>query len=572
MDSQRNYETWLQEPGLSDEARAELLAIADNPAEIEERFYRELSFGTAGLRGIMGQGINRMNVPVVRRATQGLADYLKRDGSAGKRGVCIACDTRHNSELFARETAAILAANGIRAYLFDTPHAVPQLSYALQRLNCAAGVVITASHNAKEYNGYKVYAAHGGQVSPAQADDILACIERVDMFGPQPAYDSPLIQRIGEKEDEAYYAAAESVMLKREAVLHTGSRLKLVYTPLHGTGRVPVVALLKRAGIVNVSLVPEQAAPDGDFPTVAAPNPEDPAAFRLAIPLADAEGATVCLATDPDADRLGVAVKTRAGEWVLLTGNQIACILLEHILSSLSEQDRLPAGGTVIKSIVSTPLADAICQAYGVALENVMTGFRFISEKIDAWQKNGEKTFLFGFEESFGFLAGGFSRDKDAVLSALLVAEACVVCNNRGLSLYDMLQEIYQKYGYYKEDAAAYTLDGKAGTERIRACMERLREQPAGQIGGDPVLRFEDYRSRSVKTALGETEPLSLPQADMLRFVLASGATIAVRPSGTEPKLKLYISVSAREEAAAEAQLSRLSADIRALVDSLIQA
>lgn len=570
MDSQRIYETWLQEPTLSDEARAELLAIAGKPAEIEERFYRGLSFGTAGLRGIMGQGTNRMNVPVVRRATQGLADYLKRGDGASERGVCIAYDTRHLSEAFARETAAVLAAGGIRAYLFDTPHAVPQLSYALRRLNCAAGVVITASHNPKEYNGYKVYAAHGGQVSPRQADEILDCIERVDMFRPKPAYDSPLIQSIGEAEDEAYYAAAESVMLRRDAVLHTGSRLKIVYTPLHGTGRVPVVALLQRAGITNVSLVPGQAEPDGDFPSVAAPNPEDPAAFRSAIALADEVGATVCLATDPDADRLGVAVKSRAGEWALLTGNQIACVLLEHILSSLSEQERLPANGAVVKSIVSTPLADTICAAYDVALENVMTGFRFISEKIDAWQKSGEKTFLFGFEESFGFLAGGFSRDKDAILSALLVAEACVVCQNRGLSLYDMLQEIYQKYGYYKEATLSYTLDGKAGTERIRACMEQLRQQPFAEIAGDPVLRFEDYRSRSARNARGETEPLSLPQADMLRYILQSGATIAARPSGTEPKLKLYISASASDEADADAQLARLREALAASVAAFL--
>ena len=570
MDSQRTYQKWLEEPTLSDEARAELLAIADDPAEIEERFYRDLSFGTAGLRGIMGQGTNRMNVPVVRRATQGLADYLKREAGAAERGVCIAYDTRHHSEEFAKETAAVLAANGIKAYRFDTPHAVPQLSYALQRLDCAAGVVITASHNPKEYNGYKVYAAHGGQVSPAQADEILACIERVDMFSPAPAYDSPLIQHIGAAEDEAYYAAAESVMLKREALRHTGARLKIVYTPLYGTGRVPVAALLTRAGITNLSLVEEQAEPDGAFPGVAAPNPEDPAAFSLAIARADREGAAVCLATDPDADRLGVAVRTRSGEWALLTGNQIGCVLLEHILSSLSEQGRLPANGAVIKSIVSTSLADTICAAYGVALENVMTGFRFISEKIDAWQKSGEKTFLFGFEESFGFLAGGFSRDKDAILSALLVAEACVVCQNRGLTLYDMLQEIYQKYGYHKEEAVSYTLEGKAGTERIRACMEHLREKPLTEIGGDPVLRLEDYRSRSAKNARGETEPLSLPQADMLRYVLQSGATIAVRPSGTEPKLKLYISASAPGEADAGARLQRLSADIRGRVSALL--
>ncbi len=562
MDYRSNYEEWLSEPSLDADTRAELAAIANNPAETEDRFYRELSFGTAGLRGLIGAGTNRMNVYVVRRATQGLADWLCQREDAAGRGVCIAYDSRRCSKEFARETAAVLAHNGIRAYLFSTLHAVPQLSFTLRQLGCIAGVVVTASHNPKEYNGYKVYWEHGGQVTPAQADEILACIDRVGMFEARADYESPLIVPVGEKEDEAYYAASESVMLRREAVLHTGARLRLVYTPLFGTGRVPVTALLLRAGLTSVTLVNEQAEPNGEFPGLAAPNPEDPDAFKLAIACAEKNGATVCLATDPDADRLGVAVKAGAGDWALLSGNQIGCLLLEHILSSLSEKRQLPENGAVVKSIVSTPLADAICSAYGVTLVNVMTGFRFISEKIDAWQKSGEKSFLFGFEESFGFLAGGFSRDKDAILAALLVAETCVVCQNRGMTLYDMLEGVYQKYGYYREKARSYTLSGKTGLERIAACMETLRTAPPARIGGEDVVRFEDYKARSARTADGPAEPLELPSADMLRFCLSSGAWIIVRPSGTEPKLKLYVSAGNASRSEADAQLERLLRDM----------
>ena len=566
MEARQLYGKWLEESCLDAEARAELLAIRDDPAEIEERFYCELTFGTAGLRGVLGQGTNRMNVYVVRRATQGLAMFLQRDPDAAACGVCVAFDTRRCSEEFARETAAVLASCGIRVYLFSTPHSVPQLSAALRRLGCAAGVVITASHNPSQYNGYKVYAAHGGQAGPAEAEEILTCISRVDMFSAKPAYDSPLIQQIGPEEDEYYYAAAMRLMLCPETVRQQGEGLKIVYTPLHGTGRVPVTDLLARAGVTKVLVVPEQAEPDGNFPTVGAPNPEDPAAFTLAIALAEKSGATVCLATDPDADRLGVAVKNNAGEWVLLAGNQIGCLLLEHILSNLSRQGRLPENGAVVKSLVSTQLADAVCAAYGVALVNVMTGFRFISEKIDAWQKSGEKTFLFGFEESFGFLAGGLSRDKDAILSALMVAEICAVCQAKGQTLYDMLQGLYARYGYFREKTVSYTLDGKEGLARIRSCMANLRGAPAREIAKERVLRFEDYQARAVTDERGRMTPLAIPKADILRYVLASGATVVVRPSGTEPKLKLYIGANAKEETAAELCLERVLADMDARV------
>ena len=575
MDVRQWYEAWLSAPEVDEATKAELASIASDAKEIEERFYRELAFGTAGLRGVLGAGTNRMNVYVVRRATQGLADYLSTVEDARTRGVCIAYDSRVGSDVFARETAAVLAANGIAVYLFSTLHSVPQLSFALQRLNCISGVVITASHNPKQYNGYKVYWAYGGQCAPEQAAAIFERIERVSMFGAKRAdFDAAVadgrIKMIGTTEDEAYYAATQRLLLCPDAVRRDGAKLKIVYTPLHGTGNIPVTTLLNRIGIQNVCVVPEQAAPDGTFPTVTAPNPEDPNAFRLAIALAEKTGATVCLATDPDADRLGVAVKTAAGDWVTLTGNQIGAILLNHILSERKAQGNLPENGVVIKSIVSTRLADAICAAYGVELVDVMTGFRFIGEKIDAYARTGEKTFLFGFEESFGFLAGGLARDKDAICAAMLAAETCVLCENRGLTLYDLLEEIYARYGYYKEKVQSYTLEGKVGMERIARCMDGLLADPPKAIAGVPVAAAEDYRTGVRSHADGAREPLTLPKGNMQRLLLSSGAWIVVRPSGTEPKLKLYIGAHEPSEAAVDETLAALFADIDGRIKALL--
>ncbi len=576
MDVRQQYEVWLHSPAVDAQTREELAAIRGNAREIEERFYRELEFGTAGLRGVLGAGTNRMNVYVVRRATQGLADYLATVDGAKARGVCIAYDSRHYSAEFARQTAMTLAASGVRAYLFESLRSVPQLSFTLRRLNCMAGVVITASHNPKQYNGYKVYWEHGGQAAPDQAAAIYERMQAVPMFEARTmdlgrAVTDGLVTIIGAEADEAYYEATAELRLCRQTLFDHGAELRLVYTPLHGTGYVPITTLLNRIGVTNVSVVPEQAQPDGDFPTVTAPNPEDPNAFRLAIALAGQTGATVCLATDPDADRLGVAVRTRAGDWVTLSGNQIGAILIEHILSALKEQSRLPNNGVVIKSIVSTRLADAICAAYGVEIEDVMTGFRFIGEKIARYAKTGEKQFLFGFEESFGFLSGGLARDKDAICAAMLVAETCVVCQNRGLTLYDMLADIYARYGYYKEKVKSYTLDGRAGMEKIAACMRALCAAPPKQVAGVPVEAVEDYLSRTHTASNGSVSPLSLPRGNMIRLLLNNGAWIVVRPSGTEPKLKLYIGANERDEPAVDAALDRLYADIDAQVSRLLQ-
>ncbi len=565
--AQAIYESWKKEPSLDAATRAELTAIENDPHEIEERFYRELEFGTAGLRGIIGAGTNRMNAYVVRRATQGLSDYLATVPGAKERGVCVAYDSRLFSEEFARQVACVLAGNGVKTYLFTTLHSVPQLSYAVRHLGCMAGVVITASHNPKQYNGYKVYWAYGGQVAPEQAAAIYEKIQQVEMFAAsvcdfEEAVHDERIVLVGKEEDEAYYAATAGLLLSPDLLRKFGGTLPIVYTPLHGSGAVPVKELLERVGLSSVTVVPEQAAPDGTFPTVTAPNPEDPAAFRLAIALAEKVRARVCLATDPDADRLGVAVKTANNEWVTLTGNQIGCILLEHILSTMSEQGKLPDNGVVIKSIVSTRLADAICKAYGVELENVMTGFRFIGEKVDAYQNGGEKTFLFGFEESFGFLVGGLARDKDAVCAAMFAAEACIAYAQRGMTLSDALDEIYETYGYYQESVKSYTLEGKEGMERIADCMRTLRANPPKAFAETPVAALEDYLSGERKLIGGTVECLTLPASDTLRWLLTDDSWIVIRPSGTEPKLKLYIGARAKTRGAVEEVLALLMADV----------
>lgn len=563
MDYLKEYRNWCASDALDAEERAELAAIAGDPAEIEERFYCELEFGTAGLRGVIRMGTNGMNVPVVRRATQGLADYIRGIDGGAARGVCIAYDSRRFSERFARETACVLAANGVRVRLFSTLHAVPQLSFAVRHQGCIAGVVITASHNPKKYNGYKVYWSHGGQAAPEQAAEIFACIRKVPFFTARSCdYDAAVqdgrIGLIGAEEDEAYYAATKSVLLRPELLKTRGGSLPIVYTPLHGAGNIPVREILEQAGLSRVYVVPEQELPDPEFPTVAAPNPEDPGAFRLAMALAEEKGATVILATDPDSDRLGVAVKKRDGQWSVLTGNQIGCILLHHILSERRAAGTLPDNGVVVKSIVSSRLADAICERNGVELINVLTGFRFISEKIDAFEKSEEKTFLFGFEESFGFLAGGFSRDKDAICAAMLAAEACVCYGERGMTLYDALQEIYKTYGHYREKVTSYTLEGKAGMERIAACMEELRRHPLTEAAGISVCAVEDYAENCRTRSDGTRERIGLPKSNMLRFLLEKGAWVVVRPSGTEPKLKLYIGANDASEAALERQLAAL--------------
>ena len=565
MNAAERYALWMNSPDVDEQTKAELRSIANDPQEIEERFYTELEFGTAGLRGILGAGDNRMNVYNVRKATEGLARYLT-DTVNGTPRVCIAYDSRHCSDLFAKETACVLAAHGVRVFLYSTLHSVPQLSFTVLELHCDAGVVITASHNPPKYNGYKVYGRSGGQSAPDEAQAITDRIREVEGF--QTAYkpfdeavNDGSITLIGKDVDEIYYKKTTSLLTQPALVKEKGKDLKLVYTPLHGSGNVPVREVLKRIGVTNVTVVREQEAPDGDFPTVKAPNPEDPNAFTLAFRYAKEVGATVIIGTDPDSDRLGLAVKKTAGDWAVLTGNQSGATLIPSLLSSYRATGKLPDNGLVVRSVVSTQLADAICARFGVECREVLTGFRFISEQIAECERTHERTFLFGFEESYGFLAGGFARDKDAICAAMLVAEACVVYAEKGMTLYDALMEIYETYGFYREKVKSYTLEGKAGIEAIKNAMVLLRERPLESIAGVSVAKTEDFL---------KPEQTGLPRSNVLRFTLSDGAWVTVRPSGTEPKLKLYIGAHAETDAAVQQKLDGLMNDMDETLTALL--
>lgn len=578
MDWKKEYGRWLEKAAY-DPFLMEDMKQLDSDKAREESFYTELEFGTAGLRGIIGAGTNRMNAYVVRRASRGLAEMiLATEGEAGaKRGVAIAYDSRNRSDVFAQETALTLCACGIKVYLYSTLHSVPQLSFTVRHLGCIAGVVITASHNPPEYNGYKVYWADGGQCAPDRANLILENIRKFDYFDVKPmeyslALSSGLLTIIGKEVDEEYYKCTMSLLLHPENLRKNGHLLNAVYSPLHGSGRVPVTEILKRIGVTNLSVVPEQAEPNGDFPTVKAPNPEDKNAFTLARQLADKVGANLMFATDPDSDRLGVAVRQPDGEFKLFTGNQTGALLTYYILSSLKEQGKLPANGLVVKSFVSTTLADAICRKFGVTIKDVLTGFRFISEWIEHCAVTGEYEFLFGFEESYGALAGGFARDKDAVCASMLVCDAAAYYMQEGRTLYDVMNDVYREFGYSMEKVKNYSLSGKEGIEKIANAMKTLVTDPIRSIGGEPVLVYENHNEQSVLDMNTlKVSPTGLPKSNALRFMLPDGAWAVVRPSGTEPKLKLYIGASGKTEDAAVARLDRLMADMDGRLSELLK-
>lgn len=565
MNAAERYALWMNSPDIDEQTKAELKAIQNDPGEIEERFYTELEFGTAGLRGILGAGDNRMNIYNVRKATEGLARYLDENVN-GQARVCIAYDSRHCSDLFAKETACVLAGHGVKVFLYSTLHSVPQLSFTVRELSCDAGVVITASHNPPKYNGYKVYGPTAGQAAPDLANEITKHIRAVEGFKTayQPfdeAVKSGTIELIGKEIDEIYYQKTISLLTQPALVKAKGKDLNIVYTPLHGSGNVPVREVLRRIGVTNVTVVKEQEAPDGSFPTVKAPNPEDPNAFTLAFQYAEKVNASVIIGTDPDSDRLGLAVKKTDGDWAVLTGNQIGAILIHSLLSSYKATGTLPKNGLIVRSIVSTQLADAISKKFGVELKEVLTGFRFIAEEIAKCEETHKNTFLFGFEESYGFLAGSFVRDKDAICAAMLVAEACVVCKERGMTLYDALMEIYETYGFYREKVKSYTLEGKAGIEAIKNAMALLRSNPLSEIANTKVLKTEDFE---------KSEETGLPRSNVLRFTLSDGAWVTVRPSGTEPKLKLYIGAHAETDAKVQARLDELMNDMDNKLASLL--
>ena len=563
MTALERYKSWLAAPWLDEASKKELADLTDEK-EIEDRFYREMEFGTAGMRGVLAAGLNRMNVYTVRRATQGLADYICACGEeAKKRGVAIAYDSRRNSELFARETACVLCAAGVKVYLYESLRPVPQLSFALRYLHCISGVVITASHNPAQYNGYKVYWEDGGQIPPDHVREVVAYIDKITDFGAirtmdfEQAKQDGILTIIGKEVDDEYIKRVESLCTNPELLRSEGKTMKVVYTPLHGTGNKPVRRVLSELGVENVYVVPEQELPDPDFSTVRSPNPEDHDAFTLAIALAEKVGADIVLGTDPDCDRIGVLVKND-GEYTVLTGNQTACLLLNYILTQKKNNGTLPENGAVVKTIVSTDLAKTICKAFGVTVIDVLTGFKFIAEQMEHFEETGEHTFLFGFEESYGCLTGTFVRDKDAVIASMLAVEVAAWYRSRGMTLYDGMQELYRTYGYSYERTTSFAMPGKDGMEKMAHTMAAMRENTPWQLGGEKVAAVRDYQT-SVRTAAdGATEPLKLVKSNVLFFEIEDGSWAVVRPSGTEPKIKVYFSAQGKSMEEAEAKVDAL--------------
>ena len=551
------YKKWLANKDLDGELRTELTAIENDPKEIEERFSFPLAFGTGGLRGIIRAGTNGMNIYTVAQATQGLAELVKQDGGA-EMGVVIASDTRIKSDVFSEISARVLAANGIRAYLFDAPRPTPELSFALRHLHAKAGINVTASHNPNIYNGYKAYWEDGAQISPEQADVVSAAIEKVDIFTGvklisfEEGKKSGLIRMIGQEVDEAYMKVVLAERIRPNAIPDVADDFKVVYTPFHGTGRILVPEVLKRAGLKHLYCVPEQMVPDGRFPTVKSPNPEDKAGFALAMKIAEENGCDLLIGTDPDADRAGVIVRASNGEFVPLTGNQIGVMLLSYIIEARKLENKLPANAAAVKSIVSTKLADKICEASGVAMINVLTGFKFIGEKIKEFEETGSHTYIFGFEESYGYLSGTYARDKDAVCASLLITEMAAFYRARGKSLYEVLCGIFEKYGYYSEGIGTIVLPGLDGLAKMVSLMDGLRQNPPKEIAGVKVASVADYQTGVITDADGKTAPTGLPVSNVLFYTLENGDSVVIRPSGTEPKIKLYYLVSDKTKEAAE--------------------
>lgn len=566
------YKIWLEKVAECD--KAELEAIKDDEKEIKERFYKSLEFGTAGLRGIIGIGLNRMNSYVVARATQGLANQLKKT-NPGKDDlkVTIAYDSRHKSDEFAKTAASVLAANGIKAFIFEELKPVPELSFSVRYKNADAGIAVTASHNPAKYNGYKVYGSDGAQLNPDLAAIVLEEIEKTDMFGGAKIMDfeegvkSGLIEIMGDAVEEAFLDEVEKQCINPELVREKGRDMKFVYTPFHGSGNKPVRKILKRIGFENVLVVKEQELPDGDFPTVEAPNPEYKEGFTLAIELAKENGADLIIGTDPDADRCGILIRDRQGEYINLTGNQTGLLLTEYILSRKQEMGTLPKDGFVVKTIVTTNIIKEIAAYYNVEMKEVLTGFKFIGEKIKEAEETGIGTYLFGFEESYGYLAGTYARDKDAVVASMLIAEMAVYYREKGLSLYDQLQNIYKKYGFYNEFVVSATFEGIEGTEKIKSIMENVRNNPPKVFGGKKVLAIRDYKSSLRKDIeSGAEEEILLPKSDVIYLELEDNNNFIVRPSGTEPKIKLYCLLCGKTPEDAKAIENAFKADIEEII------
>ncbi len=550
----KNYESWLQDDYFDELTREEVRALRGQDQEIEDRFYKDLEFGTAGLRGILGAGTNRMNLYTVRKATQGLANYILSFGKVvSKKGVAIAYDSRHMSTEFSEEAACVLAANGIKAYVFRRLVPTPLLSYAVRALGATAGIMITASHNPSNYNGYKVYWDDGAQVATQRAKEISNEINRLNQYHEihamalEEAKKLGLFQYIEKGLEDDYIAAVKSLSLRSESIQEAGQSLKIIYTPLHGTGNLPVKRVLKEIGFQQVYGVLEQECPDPNFSTVKYPNPEEREAFKLAIGLAERAGAELIIGTDPDCDRVGAVVKDQTGEFIVLSGNQIGALLVDYILKGLKEKKTLPVNGVIIKTIVTSEMGAAIAESYGVATLNTLTGFKYIGAKIKDFEETGEYQYLFGYEESYGYLAGTHARDKDAVVASMLICEMAAYYHTLGLNLYQALERLYQRHGYYLEGLKSITLKGKEGIEKIQETLENLRVNPPRELHGRKVQVLEDYlKGEAYDFATGRHYTIELPRENVLKFKLEDEGWVCLRPSGTEPKLKIYTGIKAR--------------------------
>ena len=576
MDYKEIYNQWLENPYFDEATKEELKAIKDDENEIKERFYMDLEFGTAGLRGIIGAGTNRMNIYVVRRATQGLANYIAKVDKKSQ-GVAIAYDSRHMSPEFAQEAALCLAANGIKAYIFETLRPTPELSFAVRHLGCVAGINVTASHNPPEYNGYKVYWEDGAQITPPHDSGIMGEVKAISDWNTvktmdkEDAVKAGLFEVIGQAVDDAYMAELKKQIIHMDAIQAEGRNLKIVYTPLHGTGNIPARRILKELGFENVYVVPEQELPNGDFPTVSYPNPEAAEAFELGLKLAKEVDADIVLATDPDADRLGVRVKDKNGEYHDLTGNMSGCLLANYELSQRKAVNgSLPEDGALVKTIVTTNLADAIAKGYNVNLIEVLTGFNYIGQQILGFENSGKGTYLFGFEESYGCLIGTYARDKDAIVATMALCEAAAYYKTQGKTLWDAMIDMYEEFGYYKDAIQAVTMKGIEGLQKIQEIMTTLRQNPPAEFAGHKVTAVRDYKLDEITDlATGEKKPTGLPNSNVLYYELTDDAWVCVRPSGTEPKVKFYYGVKGTSLADADEKSDAMGKAVLEMVDSM---
>lgn len=571
------YQEWLEHQGIDEQTKTELLSITDSPKDIEDRFFKYLEFGTGGMRGVLGAGTNRINRYTVRRATQGLADYIAKVGADAKnKGVVIAYDSRHQSAFLAEETACTLVANGIRVYLFDHLRPTPELSFAVRYLKAQAGIVVTASHNPPEYNGYKVYWEDGGQIASDIAAQVIAEVNKLSTFegihyiSREDAEKSGFLQMIGNELDQIYMERLEKVSLNSDVVRDMSTSFSIVYTPLHGAGRMLVPETLKRIGFTQVHIVQEQDVPDPNFSTVKSPNPEEKEAFQMALSLAQEKKADIVVATDPDCDRVGIAARDKTGEYVFLTGNQTGALLVEYLLSVKAQNGTLSSSDTVFTTIVTSELGSAVARKYGIDTILTLTGFKYIAEQIRLFEEQGGRQFVFGYEESYGYLADSFVRDKDAVMSTMLICEMGAFYKKQGKSLIDVLNDLYAEHGFYQEGLESRTLKGIDGLERIQAIMNDWRTNSPVTIAGSSIVEIRDYAKQiALDTKSGIETTLSLPKENVLQYCLEDGSWFCLRPSGTEPKLKIYFSIKGQSQAESIQRMDQIKAQVLRRVDEI---